>query len=216
MFKRLGLITNDDDIDVLITFLSKHYNNNSVNDWSELTPTEFASATDLANMQAKYINAPSGYISNSPWTNIKSTDYPTVSPIPWMWNLIEKTFITFPRLIEYSLETSGSYTENWNKYVDIDGSQGNLYSTSTSGSIGMIIDSWRSNANEYFGYNTYHESEDNLDETDTPNKNANVDGSFNMLALGDLLDVYNSIASGSFSAASGALNGALYKYYENL
>jgi hypothetical protein len=217
MFERLGLIDEGDDIEVLITFLSKLYNNNAQNDWTELTPNEFASATDLANMQAKYINAPTGYINNSPWVNIKSTDYPTVSPIPWMWNLVEKTFLTFPRLIQYSLESTSDYAANWEKYVDIDGSLGELYTPGTTGSIGMIIDSWRDTANEFFGYRTYHETEENLDDTNTPNKNANIDGSFNMLALGDLLDSYGSIASGTpFAVASGVIKGAVEKYYENL
>lgn len=217
MFERLGLVESTDDIEVLITFLSHVYNNNAPNNWADLTATDFATATDLANMDAKYLNAPTGYISNSPWVNVKSTDYPTIAPIPWMWNLVEKTFLTFPRLIQYYTETTADYKENWDKYVDIDGSQGALYSPNASGTIGMIIDSWRDSANEYFSYSTYHETEDNLDNTNTANKNANVDGSFNMLALGDLLDAYNSIPSGGgYGAASGLFITALSKYYENL
>lgn len=217
MFERLGLIDSDDDIEVLITFLSTLYNNNAPNNWADLTPTDFATATDLANMDAKYLNSPTGYISNSPWVNIKSTDYPTVSPIPWMWNLVEKTFLTFPRLIQYATESTSDFAANYDKYVDIDGDQGELYSPTSSGSIGMIIDSWRDTANEYFGYRSYHESEDNLDETSTANKNAQVDGSFNMLALGDLLNVYSGIVSGApYANASGAIKLALEQYYENL
>lgn len=217
MFKRLGLLNDDDDIEVLITFLSKVYNNNAPNDWTELTPTDFATATDLANMQAKYINAPTGYVSNSPWVNIKSTDYPTKAPIPWMWNLVEKTFLTFPRLIQYTTESGEALGDNYGLYVDINGSQGDLYSPGTSGTIGMIIDSWRKTANEYFSYSSYHETEDNLDDIGAVNKNAQVDGSFNMLALGDLLDSYNSIASGAaFATVSGLLKSTMTKYYENL
>lgn len=217
MFSRLGLIDEDDDIDALLAFLSKIYDNNSPNDWSELSTTDYVTATELANMQAKYINSPTGYISNSPWVNIKSTDYPTVSPIPWMWNLVEKTFLTFPRLIQYSLESTTSYANNYDKYVDIDGDMGERYSPTSSGTIGMIVDSWRTSANEFFGYKSYHESEENLDDTGYENKNAEIDGSFNMLALGDLLNVYDGITSGTlYAIASGALKGALEKYYENL
>lgn len=217
MFVRLGLIGENDDIETLLAFLSEVYNENAVNDWSELASKPFASATDLANMQAKYINSPTGYLTNSPWVNVKSTEYPTRAPIPWMWNLVEKTFLTFPRLAQYTTEDATDFGDNYTKYVDIDGSQGALYSPGATGVIGMIIDSWRSKANEYFSYTTYHESELNLDDVNVENKNAQVDGSFNMLALGDLLDSYNSIASGApFSIASGLLKTALSKYYENL
>lgn len=219
MFRRLGLIESDDDIEVLIAFLSKVYNENAPNDWSELSTKDYATAADLAAMQAKYINSPTGYISNSPWVNAKSTEYPTKAPIPWMWNLVEKTFLTFPRLIQYSMEGASDLSENYTKYVDIDGSQGSIYSPGSTGTIGMIIDSWRDSANEYFSYSGFHETENNLDETGTANKNAQVDGSFNMLALGDLLDIYSNVAftpSGSFSAASGLLISAMNKYYENL
>lgn len=217
MFERLGLVSSSDDIEVLIAFLSKVYNNNAPNDWSEITPTDFATATDLANMQAKYINAPTGYVSNSPWVNVKSTDYPTKAPIPWMWNLVEKTFLTFPRLIQYTTESAESLGGNYGKYVDIDGSEGALYSPGATGTIGMIIDSWQQSANEYFSYSTYHETENNLDDIGALNKNAQVDGSFNMIALGDLLSSYESIASGAaFAAASGILKATMTKYYENL
>lgn len=219
MFQRLGIVDESDDIEVLMAFLSKVYNNNAPNDWSDLSPTDYVSALDLTNMHAKYINNVTGTISNAPWVNVKSTDYPTVAPIEWMWNLIEKTYLTFPRLIQYSIENHANFGANYDNYVDIDGSQGALYSPGASGTIGMIIDSWRDTANEYFSYSSYHESENNLDNTQTANKNAAVDGSFNMLALGDLLNAYNENLfppSGSYAGVSGALIAALNKYYENL
>lgn len=219
MFTRLGLITAEDDIDVLMAFLSKLYNNNAPNDWSELASTDYATSSDLANMQTKYINNITGYVSNSPWVNAKSVDYPTKAPIPWMWNLIEKAFLTFPRLIQYYTEKTTTFGDNYTNYIDIDGSKGYLYSPSSSGTIGMIIDSWRSSVNDYFSYESYYETENNLDNTNATNKNAQIDGSFNMLALGDLLSVYDSIVfspSGSFTLATGAIVTNLQKYYENL
>lgn len=217
MFERLGLVEGDDDIEVLITFLSKVYNNNAPNNWADITPTDFATATDLANMDAKYLNSPTGYISNSPWVNIKSTDYPTKAPIPWMWNLVEKTFLTFPRLIQFATEGAADFGDNYTKYVDIDGSKGELYSPGATGTIGMIVDSWRKTANEYFSYSTYQETEANLDDVAVENKYAQYDGSFNMLALGDLLNSYGSLSSGAlFAAASGLIKSTMSKYYENL
>jgi hypothetical protein len=217
MFTRLGMIEEGDDIEVLMTFLSEIYSKNSPNEWSDFSPTDYASVADLANMDAKYINNVTGYIENAPWVNAKSTDYPTIAPIAWMWNLVEKTFLTFPRLIKYSTEDINDFSTNYVNYVDIEGDQGDLYSPGASGTMGIIIDSWRSEANEYFSYAGYHETETNLDDISEVNKNAQVDGSFNMLALGDLLDTYsNPIATGSYTAASGLLNAIMSKYYENL
>lgn len=209
LFRRLEIIDETDDLDVLMQFLDRVYDIHSPNDWTEFGATDFTSAADLAGMQKKY-SGTTGELATSPWTNDKAQDYPTIAPVPFMWNLVEKVYQVFPRLIQYTIETSKQLSTQYENIVDIDASSGSKYHENGTDIKGMIMDSWRSYANEYMSYRSYHEAEDNEDSTSTENKNVQIDGSFNMLALGDLLDIYDTVATGSLFQSFNALTG----YYE--
>ena len=209
LFRRLGIINDDDNLDVLMQFLDKIYDTHSPSFWTDFPATDYVSSDELLEMQQKYMGT-TGEYSQAPWVNAKSQDYPTIAPTPFLWNLIEKTYRTFPRLIQYTLETSRELGTKYNGIVDVSGDQGYKYNPDDTSVKGMIIDSWRDYAKEYMSYGSYHEAEDNLDSRGEQNKNAAIDGSFNMLALGDLLNIYNTVPTGSLNGAFNALTG----YYE--
>lgn len=209
LFKRLEIINEDDDIEVLLQFLDKVYDAHSPVSWDRLVSTDYVTDAALSDMQAKYSNI-SGSLSQSPWTNAKAVDYPTIAPTPFLWNLVEKTYRTFPRIIQYSIETARELGTKYEDIIDIDGSAGELYSPTSTSVQGMIKDSWRDFAKEYMSYESYHEAEDNIDSTGEQNKNAAIDGSFNMLALGDLLNIYNTTPTGALYGAFNTISG----YYE--
>ena len=217
LFNRLGVIDDDDDLDILMQFLDRLYDVHSPAFWNTLSETDYVTDAQLIAMQSKY-SAASGDDPTAPHVNIKAQDYASIAPLPFLWNLIEKTYNTFPKLVQYSLDSMSDLGDQYLNIVDIDGDKGDLYNPDDTSVRGMIVDSWRSYAKEYMSFSSFFEDENNLDAASEENKNVQIDGSFNMLALGDLLDMYGDIAfsaSGSYTAASGLLLG-LDEYYENI
>lgn len=138
----------------VIPDLTGSYINNDPNSGWNVYPTS------LSSIHYKYIGNVSG---DTPQANYKNQLYPTMSPTPFIWNLVEKVYEDFPEII-FNLLPSQVLTE--------DKISGRMDSS------GNIIDSWRYYNHEYIGYQTYYEQSANLDFNDKENPNIDRDGSF--------------------------------------
>ena len=141
-----------------------------------------------------------------PYINHSATDYTTIALHPFMWNLVEKFTDIFPSLSELSLSTLPDQFEHALDQVDYEGVITGSYTDDGHAIKGMVIDSWKNNSVEFFGYESSHEDSFNHDLRYSPNRNIDISGPFNLDALNDLLnDTYPSIPA-SFS------DPALYRH----
>lgn len=175
LYNNIGFTTSFQDIedknnDIFNTFAVSAYND------------------ELSSIQQRYIKD-----GLTPVLNYKNTSFPTISPQPFVWNLVEKIKEKYPNLLASLLFTDQSSTAVYSGMTD---------------SFGNIIDSWKYNHHEYTGYQTQYEANLNKDYNNNENKNAGIDNVFNMDALSAYLATidYTNVLSSYYSHINATYN----------
>ena len=118
---------------------------------------------DITVLQSKFIGTSAG---DYPPLNYKNQQYPTVASQPFIWNLVEKSYALAPTINESPL---------WSTITEVSGD--------LRDSFGKILNSWKYNAHELHGYNTYYENSLNLNYQQVEDSRVDIDGPYKEDAL---------------------------------
>jgi len=129
--------------------------------------------SEISGVLYKYSGTVSG---DNPPVNYKNIQYSTIAQQPFIWNLIEKIYEIYPRVIALFQPTSTHEILHLPYQVSL-----------TGATSGQIIDSWKHYNNEYLGYTTNYEESTNLKYNYTEHKDIDRDGTFHMHALNEYL-----------------------------
>jgi hypothetical protein len=166
-YKNIDLSGNN--LDDYCEFQADLFDMFAVSSYDRISEFNNLSGVDLQDIQKKYIGT--DVSGDQPPANIKNQIYPTIAPQPFIWNLVEKVFNEFPKLIDSILFTTLTEDEVTKAQVN---------------EFGDLIDSWKYPNQEYISYQTFYEYSTNMDYTDTENPAIDRDGPFNP----DVLSAY--------------------------